>query len=61
MQIYAGLPPRVLGCGRNDLSALDKAAVCGTLRALQNETGCVPTLKAEFDSVAHEVGFFVST
>ena len=57
LQIYAGLPPRVFGCGRNDLSALDKQAACEALRALQNETNCVVTLHAEFESVAHEVCF----
>lgn len=51
--VCTGIVPTIKSCGRQNFTGLTKAESCELL--VQNNTGCIPDLTADFASVGYEV------
>lgn len=56
--IYGGIVPSIKQCGQKDFTNLTKIEACNLIESVQNETGCKPVLKADFQSLGYEVIYF---
>ncbi|KAI6190298.1 MFS domain-containing protein [Aphelenchoides bicaudatus] len=59
--IYGGVIPKVSNCGKHNLTHLSKDEVCSQVAILKNETGCQPSLVADFQSLGYEFKKYCGT